>query len=140
MISEEEKEMYDALDAYYDKLESDWKQAKEQVKDLIEPKYFVFAESNDTYESYGIVEIEETEEKRNGYPNHRCCRVKNVKDYNLYMHTTNEVETYNDDSPYEGEPVEYWVWQTTGYLGDDYSGYLLLPLKDGRYWKIGYSC
>lgn len=28
------------------------------------------------------------------------------------------------------------VYQTTGYCEDDYSGYLLFPMKDGKYWKI----
>ena len=32
------------------------------------------------------------------------------------------------------------VWQTTGCCEDDYSGYLLFPLNNGKYWKISYSC
>ena len=57
------------------------------------------------------------------------------------MHGTDTIETLNEDSKYEGEEIEYYVWQTTGYMGDDYSGFLLLPLLDGkRFWKVGYSC
>ena len=41
---------------------------------------------------------------------------------------------------FDGEGQFHWiVWQTTGVVGDDYSGYLLLPLDDGRYWLIDYS-
>ena len=32
------------------------------------------------------------------------------------------------------------IWQTVGYCEDDYSGYLMFPLKDGRYWLVSYSC
>jgi hypothetical protein len=34
------------------------------------------------------------------------------------------------------------VWQTNGGYGaeDSYSGFLLFPLKNGKYWKIKYSC
>jgi hypothetical protein len=35
----------------------------------------------------------------------------------------------------------YYVWQqTTSMEGDSYSGHLLFPLKDGRYFKCSYSC
>lgn len=30
------------------------------------------------------------------------------------------------------------VYQTVGYCEDDYSGFILLPMKDGKYWKIRY--
>ena len=41
---------------------------------------------------------------------------------------------------FDGEGQFHWlVWQTTGVCGDDYSGYLLLPLDDERYWLIDYS-
>ena len=32
------------------------------------------------------------------------------------------------------------VWQTCGCCEDDYSGYLLFPLKNGTYWMINFYC
>lgn len=41
---------------------------------------------------------------------------------------------------FDGEGDFHWVvWQTTGMLGDDYHGYLLLPMNDGRYWLTEYD-
>ncbi len=91
----------------------------------------------------GIVEIEETDEKQNGYPDsQRNCRIKSDKSSGLFMYTTSEVEyLYGEEGEYEGEPIEYWVKQwSVGMEGDSYSGYLLMELSDGRYWKINYSC
>lgn len=35
----------------------------------------------------------------------------------------------------------YAVWQTCGYAGDDYSGYLLFPTyKDNEYFVLWYKC
>lgn len=135
----EEQEAFNEMAKYYDGQQSKWSKAKEEIKELIHPKYFDFAENNDTYYSEGIVEIEETDERINGYSNTRHCRIKDGSP--LYLYTTNEVECYGFESKYEGEPVEYWVWQETGFCEDDYSGFMLLPLLDGkRFWKVGYSC
>jgi len=141
MTEEKEQEAFNEMAKYYDEQQWKWSKAKEELKGLIHPKYFDFAESNDTYYSEGVFEIEETDERTSGYSKNRHCRIKETNDSRLYMYTTSEVECYDFESEYEGEPVEYWVWQQTGYLGDDYSGFLLLPLLDGkRFWKIGYSC
>ena len=32
------------------------------------------------------------------------------------------------------------VSQTVGCCEDDYSGFILIPLKNKKYWKISYSC
>lgn len=34
----------------------------------------------------------------------------------------------------------YCIWQTCGIMGDDYYGYLLFPLKNGKYFKVNYAC
>ena len=85
-----------------------------------------------------MVEIELTDEKERDYPNHQCCRVKDEKFY-LYMYHEDSLETI-EESEHEGEHIKYYVWQQTGMLGDDFSGYLLLPLKNGKWWKVNYSC
>lgn len=138
ITEEEEKEMYEEWEKAENEYKQKWEAAKNEVRDLIEPKYFEFAEDHDTFYSEGIVEIIETDEKVSGYSGYRHCRIKD--DGKLYMLINSTIETTKEESEFEGEPIFYWVWQTTGYMGDDYSGFLLLPLSDGRYWKIGYSC
>lgn len=40
-----------------------------------------------------------------------------------------------------GESNDHWlVWQTCGYSGDDYSGFMMFPMRDGIYWLVDYSC
>lgn len=31
------------------------------------------------------------------------------------------------------------LWQKVGCLSDDYSGYILYPMKDGRYWIVYFN-
>jgi|SRR5690606_37305225 len=119
---------------------TEWSKAKEEIRDLIHPKYFDFAEDHETYESEGIVSIVEVEDRKMGYKSYPHCRELDTNDRRLYIKHNDYLETIKGESEYEGEDIEYWVWQTTGYCGDDYSGYLLLPMLDGRYWKINYSC
>lgn len=130
----------DILRQEHEKIEKLWVDAKKMVEDLIEPKYIVFVEENESYYSKGIVEIYEIPERKSGYSNFPHCKIKGEKLSNVYINFTTELETYDENCEYEGEKINYWVWQTVGHLGDDYSGYLLLPLSDGRYWKVGYSC
>lgn len=139
LSKEEEDEFFQSMIAEKRLLELKWINAKKELDGLIHPKYFDFAEINDGYSSEGVVEIEETDERTSAYPQYKHCRIKNTDDRRLYVHHTDTLETLVE-SKHDGEPVEYWVWQTTGYCGDDYSGYLLLPMLDGRYWKISYSC
>ena len=84
----------------------------------------------DAWHVKGIVEIYEVDEKSNGYSNYQHVRIKN-DDNLLYLKTEcDEVKGIN----------HYYVWQTTGYLGDDYSGIMLFPLNDGTYFKVSYNC
>jgi hypothetical protein len=79
----------------------------------------------------GIVEIQLTDEKRSGYSSYQHARIKDDADKLLYMKTDcDEVRGID----------HYYVWQTTGCCEDDYSGYMLMPLKDGRYFKVSYCC
>lgn len=79
----------------------------------------------------GIVEIVLTDEKRSGYSTYQHARIKDDKERLLYMKTDcDEVRKID----------HYYVWQTTGCCEDDYSGYLLFPLSNGKYFKITYSC
>ncbi len=138
---QEEKEMRDEWRKSEEELQEKWENAKKELAGLIHPKYFDFAENHETFCSEGIVEIQLTDERKSGYRKYAHCRIKGDDDSMVYINHTGNVESLDEESKYEGEEVEYWVWQTTGHLGDDYSGFLLLPLLDGvRFWKIGYSC
>jgi len=97
-----------------------------KLKGLINTKrlWEEMEEENDNWDIEGIVEIELTDEKKSGYTNYQCARIKGEKGY-LYM---------------LGSDNKCFVWQIVGMMGDDYSGYLLHPLKDGRYLKTSYSC
>lgn len=141
MIDESElKDMALEIQIEREQRVADWNKVKEDLKDLIEPKYFDFAETNETYYSEGFVNIIEVKERNQGYKNYPHCREFGTSDTRVYMKHDDNLETLDDKSKYEGERVEYWVWQMTGYSCDDYSGFLLLPMLDGRYWKIAYSC
>lgn len=100
---------------------------KEKLKGLIKVKklWKEMEEENDAWDIEGVVELELTDEKKSGYSeDYQCARIKNETGY-----------LYTD---WNGEGV--FNWQQTGYLGDDYSGYLLYPLKNGKYLKVSYSC
>ncbi len=138
---EDEKKIFEEIQEEENRLLEEWEKAKEEVKDLIHPKYFDFIESHESYKSEGIVEIEETADRKSGYSEYKHCRIKDTSDVQLYMLHDGEIESlFGKESEYEGEKVEYWVYQQTGYLGDDYYGYLLLRLSNGKYWKVNYSC
>lgn len=80
-----------------------------------------------------IVEIQLTDEKKSGYHHsYQCARVIGEKENHLYMKTP--MDEYVKGVHY------YYVWQTCGYSGDDYSGYLLFKLRDGRFLKCSYAC
>jgi hypothetical protein len=101
---------------------------KEKLKGLIKVKK-LWRELEEDYENSwgidGIVELELTDEKKSGYSkDYQCARIKEERGY-----------LYTD---WNGKGV--FNWQQTGYLGDDYSGYLLYPLKNGKYLKVSYSC
>ena len=63
---------------------------------------------------------------------------KIIKDNNLYL----RFEVDGTKLTADWEPAfNYGVWQTNGYSGDDYSGYLLFPTHtDNRYFCLKYSC
>ena len=85
-------------------------------------------ENNEQWQPLSIVEIQLTDEREPGYKSYPHCRIKNEENSKLYMKQDDELIGH------------YWVWQTTGYLGDDFSGYLLIPLRNNKYLKVSYSC
>jgi len=78
----------------------------------------------------GIVEIYETDEKTGGYRSYQHVRIKDDPKKLLYMKQNSDDIRGCD---------HYCVWQTCGVMDDDYSGYLLFPLKNGLYFHVSYS-
>lgn len=78
-----------------------------------------------------IVEIYNTDEKTSGYSSYQHIRIKDDKDKLLYMkQDEDEIQNVN----------HYCVWQTCGMIADGYLGYLLFPLKNGKYFKVKCIC
>jgi hypothetical protein len=127
-VIQEKEWMADAWNQIFEmerKREEERDSWKKKLKGLINVKrLWEEMEDNDSWDIEGIVEIELTDEKRNGYQNYQCARIKGEKGY-LYM---------------LGSDNKCFVWQRVGMMGDDYSGWLLHPLKDGTYLKTSYSC
>lgn len=87
-------------------------------------------EGHDYWLPLDIVEIKHTGELKSGYGNTLTCRIDN-DDYkhNLYLyHEENDIRSVN----------HYYCWQR-GY-DDSYSGFLLWPLKNGKYLIVEYNC
>jgi|GEM_PF-2621115 len=80
------------------------------------------------WQHVGYVEVVETSNVNTGYPSYKFYLEKDNPKSLRYMRQDDDGEYHN------------MVWQTVGCCEDDYSGFLLFPLNDGRYWKISYSC
>ena len=108
------------------------REAKKALKGLINVTglFKHLQESMFYWHAEGFVEIVLTDEKESGYSKYQHARTI-PDDKRLYMKT--------DCDEIRGVD-HYYVWQTTGCCEDDYSGFLLFPLKDGRYYKFWYSC
>lgn len=85
-------------------------------------------ESLDYWRPIGLTSVKLTEEKSFGYSSYQHAR--EVGGSPLYLQQDCDIKGINHN----------YVLQTTGYLGDDYSGFLLFPTKNGQYFKIEYSC
>lgn len=77
----------------------------------------------------GIVDIILVDEKQRGYSG-QCARIINTDDNKLYLKTI--------DSGIRGLN-HYYVWQASDFE-DSYYGVLLYPLKNGKYFKLSYTC
>lgn len=77
-----------------------------------------------------------------GYVNVEKSDHRNMVEQNrdYYIITGDDFDKINygiQDQSFE-HTFHVLVFQTTGYCEDDYSGFLLFPMKDGRYWKISF--
>ena len=110
---------------------------KKQLRGLINVSgLFRNLDENDNWYPIGIFSIEETDYKSHHYPNHVFAKIiddeSDGEKWNQYMKTI--------DSEIRGIDHYYVIQWTTGMEGDSFSGYLLYPLKNGKYFKVSYSC
>jgi len=106
---------------------------RKKLKGLINTTdLFNWLDEHNYWTPIDIVEIYNTDEKKWGYNTYQHVRIKDDKDYLLYM-----IQPYEDEIRGINH---YCVWQITGMSGDEYSGYLLFPLKNGKYFKVSYAC
>jgi hypothetical protein len=92
---------------------------------------FKHLDDNVYWEPQDIVDIELTDETTGGYRSYQHARIVGDASRRLYIKTPeNEIRGVD----------HYYVWQTTGCCEDDYSGWMLFPLKNGRYFKVYYNC
>jgi hypothetical protein len=131
-VSEALAEWTKEMDNFYKldkRIKNKWKR---DLKGLINiTGLFKYLDEDGSWYPIGIVDIIETDEKRIGYSAYRHVRIVDDEDHLLYIIIdTDDIRKVS----------HYAVWQTTGYLGDDFSGYMLFPLSNGKYFKVGYSC
>jgi hypothetical protein len=63
---------------------------------------------------------------------------KEIKDNDLYL--IFQIGESNFKAKWQASN-NYAVWQTCGYTGDDYSGYMLFPTgKEDEYFCVNYHC
>ena len=124
-------EIFKEIDTKEKELKTEW---REKLNGLIDVDgLYSWLENNDFWSPIDIVDIVETDEKSFGYQSYQHARIVNDKE-DLYL----KQGLYEDDN-FDGVD-HYYVWQTCGYCGDDYSGFLLIPLNNNRYFKVYYTC
>lgn len=111
---------------------SEW---KTKLKGLINVSglYRFLEEGNESWQPIGIFDIEKIDNSSS--ERERCKLINEQEEYKWMVY---ERVGHID----EIRSVDHWyVWQqTTSMEGDSYSGFLLLPLKNGKYFKVSYSC
>lgn len=81
------------------------------------------------FEHIGFVEVKKSDFKNGFNPS---------KEYYEIIGDDSDELKYGIQDTSEEHTFHALVYQTTGYCEDDYSGFILLPMKDGKYWKIRY--
>lgn len=131
-IAEEEKkdkEMFDKAFSYYQKHSLF---PFETIKDseMLDFEY-------GTYSHIGYCTIKKIDYKNCFYPKNDFYVITQIYgNKDIKEISTHKFMMQNDDIK---EGFHNLVWQTCGYCEDDYSGYLLFPLNDGRYWLISFN-
>lgn len=131
LMEEHFKEM-ERLDKEREIVKLSWKSNLIAFIPGVEVLFSWLEDNHDDWYPEGVVYIYDVDEKRSGYPNYQHVRIKEDPDKLLYIKQKEDIEEVGVD--------HYCVWQHVGMGEDDYSGFLLLPMTDGRYFKVSYSC
>jgi len=131
-IDKIEKEFQESLKEEIKREKKLFNDYKKKLRGLINVTGLFRHLSDNTYWSpEGIVDIELTDEKTSGYSRYQHARIVGDETKRLYCKTPDDGVRGVD---------HYYVWQSTGCCEDDYWGWMLYPLKDGRYFKVHYNC
>jgi hypothetical protein len=108
---------------------------KKELRGLINVSGLYSYLNEDSWYPIGIVEVEEPTDiiPKISFKDKNRVRVINEKENLIYARFDLEDQQIR-------KVDHYYVWQTVGYWGDDYSGFMLFPLNDGRYFKVSFSC
>ena len=132
------QEIYNEIAEYENKRFKEYQTALEYFKNNID---YPFDEIEEVLEADTLCHI--------GY-----CDIERGHQYKSWVYPTHEFYRLTEDSLKEYPSLRYkrfmlqdkmpsgshnLVWQET-LFEDCYHGYILLPLKDGRYWIVEYEC
>lgn len=132
------QEIYNEIAEYENKRFKEYQTALEYFKNNID---YPFDEIEEILEADTLCHI--------GY-----CDIERDHQYKSWEYPTHEFYRLTEDSLKEYPSLRYkrfmlqdkmpsgshnLVWQET-LFEDCYHGYILLPLKDGRYWIVEYEC
>lgn len=125
-----------AMDDYYNEQDALKKEYRAKLKGLINVTglFRHCDEDLDSWTPEGIFAIEKFVNPHPRLENAEYVKiVDNANDKYIIYEKVKETDLRGVD--------HYYVWQrTTSMEGDSYAGFLLYPLKDGRYFKLSYSC
>lgn len=103
-------------------------------------KHINFSLKNDDFEDSIL---NDTNEEGGRYSHIGYCNVEKVikNGRTFYKLIDDDRQKYNINVYFERQEnkdcgYHELVWQTAGYSGDDYEGYILFPMNDGRYWIV----
>ena len=123
-------EIYDDIDKHEKEIQLKNKVALEFVKQNIDYDIEILELDCMSWNHIDYIEIEKTDYKSCAYPNS-----------NYYIEKGNSsikyLEYFEDCN---NKKIQILIYQTCGYTGDDYSGFLLYPLTNNKYWKISFEC
>ena len=152
-----EEEIQADMDAYYKEMthiheETNMvnNEAIEYVKTMIDYDFEnieEYLDNNDWWRSMGYVEVEKSDYENGFYPSHDFYTEK-VTIETFFNNTTLPLKEpiispyYMRQDDNNENTCHSLVWQQSGGYGveDSYSGFILFPLTDGRYWKIKFEC
>ena len=113
------------------------------------------SEINDLMKSIANEEKEKYNKKWEFFENVKDNLITDAKDIKKYLENFDDGDYWDNEGIvdstkgftkqeeesfiHDDKTFIVYIWQTTGYAGDDYSGEILVPLKDGKFWKISYA-